>query len=92
VAVYLVELGFGDCVPGGRLPPERPFITSIGDLAVNVVTLRLGRHLVEHRVEIAPKVGGLPLLSLVPDEVPALRFMLSMRAQEARRRGTPDGR
>jgi hypothetical protein len=86
VAVYVAELGFGNSGPGGPLPAEPPFIVSIEDLTVSVVTLRLGRHLVEHRVEIIPKRGGLPLLSLIPDEIPALRFMLSQRAQEARRR------
>jgi hypothetical protein len=86
VAVYRTELGFGNSGPGGRLPAEPPLIVSIDDLTVTVVTLRMGRHLVEHRVEITPKRGGLPLVSLLPDEVSALRLMLSQRAQEARRR------
>jgi hypothetical protein len=83
MAVYLIDLGYGNSNPGGPLQREPALIISLYDLTVRLVTLRYGS-IVEQRVEIVPKADSLPLVSLTPDEARGLGYMLRARAREAR--------
>jgi hypothetical protein len=82
----------GNSGPGGPLGPTPtpvpagawPLILGLNEITYRVVTLRY-KTLIERRVEIAPKGGGEPLLTLSANDARALGYILRRLATEADR-------